>query len=107
MRRVAARLVPKELNFLQKQYHEQVSLDMLDRSNYDLTFMQRIIIVDETLVYEFDMQTGQQSSRSRIKYDPKPKTTSKLLKSQGDHHCFLQYSWFAASQIRSREIDGQ
>lgn len=52
MRRVAARLVPKELNFLQKQYREQVSLDMLDRANSDPTFMERIITGDETWVYE-------------------------------------------------------
>ena len=38
------------------------------------------------------------------KYQPKPKkTTSKSLKSQGDAHCFLGYSWFDASRIRFRE----
>jgi len=56
MRRVAARLVPKDLNFLQKRYREQVSLDMLDRCNSDPTFMKRIITGDETWVYEYDMQ---------------------------------------------------
>ena len=55
MRGVTARLVPKELNFLQKQYREQVSLDMQDRANSDL-----IMTGDKTLVHEFDMQTGQQ-----------------------------------------------
>lgn len=51
-RRVTARLIPKELNFLQKQYRKQVSLDMLDRVNSDPTFMERIITGDETWVYE-------------------------------------------------------
>ena len=59
MRRVAARLVLKELDILQKQYHEQNSLNMLDRANSDPTFMERVIIGDKTQVYEFDMQTGQ------------------------------------------------
>lgn len=30
------------LNFLQKQYPEQVSLEMLDRVNTDLMFMKRL-----------------------------------------------------------------
>ena len=33
---------------------------MLDRANSDPTFMERIIFGDETWLYEFDMQTGQQ-----------------------------------------------
>lgn len=43
MRRVAARVVPKELNFLQKKYRKQVSLDMLDCANSDSIFMERQI----------------------------------------------------------------
>ena len=35
---------------------------MLDRSNSDFTFMEHIITSEETWIYEFDMQTGQQSS---------------------------------------------
>jgi len=60
MRCVSACIVLKELNFLQKQYREQVSLDILDHANFDPTFMKRIITGDETWVYEFDMQTSQQ-----------------------------------------------
>ena len=63
IRRVAARLFPKGVNFLQKQYHDQVFLDMLDRANSDPTFMERIITDNETLVYEFEIQTNQQSSK--------------------------------------------
>lgn len=73
MRRIAARLVPKELNFLQQQYRKQTSLDMLDRVDSDPTFIERIITGDETWVYEFDMQTSQQASEWRTKNEPKPK----------------------------------
>ena len=73
MRRVATRLVPKDLNFLQKQYREQVSLDILNRANSDPIFMERIIASDETSVYEFDMQTGQQPLKWRTKDKSKPK----------------------------------
>lgn len=73
MRRVSARLVPKELNFLQKMHRKQVAEDMLERSNLDSTFMQRIITGDETWVYEYDTQTSQQSSEWRWNTEPKPK----------------------------------
>lgn len=44
-------LIPKELSLLQKQ----ISLDMLNRGNYNFMFMEQIITCDETWVYEFDM----------------------------------------------------
>ena len=50
MRRIAARLVPKELNSLLKQQHEQASLDLLNRANSDPTFMERIITSDDTWI---------------------------------------------------------
>lgn len=68
-----ARLVPKELNFLQKEHRKQVAEDMLERANSDPIFMKRIITGDETWVYEFDMQTSQQASEWRFDKEPKPK----------------------------------
>jgi len=38
MKRVAARLVPKDLNFLQKLNRVKIAEDMLERVNSDLTF---------------------------------------------------------------------
>ncbi|CAK9799943.1 Mariner Mos1 transposase [Anthophora quadrimaculata] len=73
MRRVAARLVPKELNFLQKEHRKAVAEDMISRASSDFTFMKRIITGDETWVYEYDMQTSQQSSEYRLENEPNPK----------------------------------
>lgn len=73
MRRVAARLVPKELNFLQKVHRKEVAEEMLQMVNSDPTIMKRIITGDETWVYEYDMLTSQQSSEWRTKNEPKPK----------------------------------
>ena len=70
---VAARLVPKDLNFLQKLNRVKVAEDMLERVNSDPTFIKRIITGDETWVYEFDMQTSQQASEWRLPTEPKPK----------------------------------
>ncbi|XP_037938203.1 protein GVQW3-like [Teleopsis dalmanni] len=62
IKRVASRLVPKELNFVQKEHRKQFAEDMSARVTTDPTFIKRIITGDETWVYEYDIQTGQQSS---------------------------------------------
>lgn len=46
---------------------------MVSRANTDPTFMKRIITGDETWVYEYDMQTSQQSSEWRFENEPYPK----------------------------------
>ena len=48
MRKVAARLVPKDLNFFQKVNRSKVAEDMLERVNYNPTFIERIITGEET-----------------------------------------------------------
>lgn len=73
MKRVAARLVPKDLNFLQKLNRVKVAEDMLKRVNFDPTFIKRIVTGDERWVYEFDMQTSQQALEWRLPTEPKPK----------------------------------
>lgn len=70
MRRVSARLVPKLLNFLQKEERKTVAKEMLTMSDTDI---QHIITGDETWVYEYDVETAQQSSEWRLPNEPKPK----------------------------------
>lgn len=69
MKRVAGRLVPKEMNFLQKQYRMDISKEMISNADSDPTFIKRIITGDQTWVYEYDGPTSEQSSES----EPKPK----------------------------------
>ncbi|CAK9833043.1 Mariner Mos1 transposase [Anthophora retusa] len=73
IRRVAARLVPKELNFLQKEHRKAAAEDMISRVSSDFTFVKRIVTGDKTWVYEYDMQTSQQSSEYRLENEPNPK----------------------------------
>ena len=79
MRRVAARLVPIQLNF-----RVQIAMDMLDRANSDPNFMGSIITVDETWVYEYDMQTSQQSSEWRKKRAETEKTSTSTSTNEVD-----------------------
>lgn len=50
MKHVAARLVPKDLNFLQKLNRMRVAEDMLERVNSDSIFVKRIVAGDETQI---------------------------------------------------------
>jgi len=57
LRRVAAKLVPKELNFMQKRDRVVIAKDMISKAESDPTFIKRIIIGDETF-YEYAIQTS-------------------------------------------------
>ncbi|KAG5314739.1 SETMR methyltransferase, partial [Acromyrmex insinuator] len=61
LRRVAAKLVPKELNFMQKRDRVDIAKDMISKTESDPTFIKRIITGDETWVYEYDTQSRHQA----------------------------------------------
>ncbi|XP_018058121.1 PREDICTED: histone-lysine N-methyltransferase SETMAR-like [Atta colombica] len=56
LRRVAAKLAPKELNFMQKRDRVVIAKYIISKAESDPTF---IITGDETWVYEYDMQLGE------------------------------------------------
>lgn len=71
MCRVALRLFPKDLNFLQKQNWKTIAEDIISELNNDLTFIAKLLI--ETWMHGFDMKANQQSSEWCFKDKPKPK----------------------------------
>lgn len=73
VKRVAARPVPKQLNFLRKDRRKQVVGDTISRASVaDPTFMKRMAVSDE--VHEYDMQTSvKQSSEWRLQNELKPR----------------------------------
>ncbi|XP_018307965.1 uncharacterized protein [Mycetomoellerius zeteki] len=73
LRRVAAKLVPKELNFMQKRDCVDIAKDMISKAESDPTFIKRIITGDETWVYEYDTQSRHQASEWRAPNEPRPK----------------------------------
>jgi len=60
--RVAAKLVPKELNFMQKRDRVVIAKDMISKAESDPTFIKRIITGDETWIYEYDTQSRHQAN---------------------------------------------
>ena len=70
LKRVKSRLVPKTLNFLEKQRRVEVCETML--SDYQ-DQMERMITGDETWIYAYDPETTDQSSEYRAKGEARPK----------------------------------
>lgn len=70
LKRVKARLVPKTLNFLEKENRINICKTML--SDYQ-GVMNRIITGDETWIYAYDPETTDQSSEYRAKGEPRPR----------------------------------
>ena len=73
LRRVAARLVPKDLNFMQKRDRVDVAKDMLSKVDSDPSFIKRIITGDETWIYKYDTHSRHQASEWRSPNEPRPK----------------------------------
>lgn len=95
MRRVAAKMVPKELNFLQKEHRKKFAEDMISRGP---DFLKRIITGDETWVYEYDTLTSQQASEWRFENEPKPK---KPRQSQSKIKVLLTVFFFLITVVSS------
>lgn len=70
LRKVKSRLVPKMLNFMEKQRRVEVCETML--SDYQ-DKMKHIITGDETWIYAYDPETADQSAEYRAKGEPRPK----------------------------------
>ena len=60
LRRVAAKLVPKDLDFMQKRDRVDVAKDMLSKVDSDPSFIKRIITGGKTWIYEYDTHSRHQ-----------------------------------------------
>ena len=62
MKHAAAKIVPKLLNFEQKQRHMDIIQEMLTKFNDDLDLLNTVITADESWLYGYDIETKAQSS---------------------------------------------
>ncbi|XP_031639269.1 uncharacterized protein LOC116351320 [Contarinia nasturtii] len=70
LRRCASRLVPKTLNFIEKERRVNVCQEML--SDYQ-SCIKRIITGDETWIYAYGPETAEQCAEYSLKGEAKPK----------------------------------
>ena len=62
MNYAAVKIIPKLLNFEQKQRHMYIAQKMLTTFNDDPDLLKKIISGDESWVYDYDIETKAQSS---------------------------------------------
>ena len=63
MKRAAAKIVPKLLNFKHKQRRMDIPQEMLTTFNDDPDLLKKVITGDESWVYAYDIETKAQSSQ--------------------------------------------
>ena len=72
MRKVCAKMVPKQLTVEQKQRIVTICQDLLERQD---DILSRVITGDETWVYQYDRETNRQSAQWKTANSPRPKSS--------------------------------
>jgi len=73
MRKMCAKMVPKNLTTEQKASRRDVCLDLLDRLEREPEFFIRVITGDESWIFEYDLETKHQSREWHTTDSPHPK----------------------------------
>ena len=73
MRKVCAKMVPKNLTTEQKANRRDVCLDLLDQLEREPEFFSRVITGDESWILEYDPETKRQSREWHTANSPRPK----------------------------------
>ena len=75
MTRIAAKFVPKLLNFNQKQHRINIAQAILDSVRDEPNLLQGVNPGDESWVYAYDVETKVQSTQWKLQHeDRRPKT---------------------------------
>ncbi|KAK9870030.1 hypothetical protein WA026_006125 [Henosepilachna vigintioctopunctata] len=78
MKLVAAKFVPKLLNFEQRQYRVSIAQELLNDVNDYPDLLTKIITGDETWIYCYDIETKAQSSQRKLSEEPRQEKSSQI-----------------------------
>jgi len=73
MQKTCAKLVPKNLSVEQKANWLEICQDLLGRLEIEPNFLDKVIRGDESWVFNYDLETKQQSEEWHTKSSPHPK----------------------------------
>ena len=73
MRKICAKLVPKNLSVEQKENRLEICQDLLGRLEIEPNFLHKVITRDESWVFDYDRETKWQSEEWPTKISPRPK----------------------------------
>ena len=72
MRQIAAKFVPRLLNNDQQDHRVQVCTQLQKAGTHDPNFLSRDITGDESWLYDYDLETKQQSSQWKMPSSLRP-----------------------------------
>ena len=73
MRKICAKLVPKNLSVEQKANRLEICQDMLGRLEIEPNFLYKVITGDESCVFDYDPENKRQREERHTKSSPRPK----------------------------------
>jgi len=73
MRKICAKLVPKNLSVEQKANRLEICQDLVGRLEIEPDFFDKVITGDESWVFNYDLKTKQRSAEWHTKSSPHPK----------------------------------
>ena len=73
MRKVCAKIVPKNLTIEQKDNRKDMCLHLLERIQSDRNFLENVITGDESWIFEYDPETKRQSKEWHTSASPRLK----------------------------------
>jgi len=73
MRRIATKFVPRLLNNDQLDHRVQVCTELQEAVRHDPNFLSMVITGDESWVYDYDLETKQQSTQWKTPSSLRPK----------------------------------
>ena len=79
LKRVAAKFVPKLLNFDQKTLRITISQEMLNAVSDDIDLLKSVITGDESWIYGYEVETKARSSQWKHTETPRPKKERQVL----------------------------
>ena len=73
MRKICAKLVPKNLSVEQKANRLEICQDLLGRLEIEPNFLHKVITGDESWVFDYDPENKRQTEECHTKTSPRPK----------------------------------
>jgi hypothetical protein len=73
MKKVCARMVPKNLSEDQKLNREEMCQNVLEKIEEDPDFLDSVVTCDETWLFQYDPETKRQSVQWKAAHSPRPK----------------------------------
>ena len=90
MRKMCAKMDPKNLTTEQKANRRDVCLDILDRLEREPEFFSGVITGDESWILDYDLETKRQSREWHTANSPRPKKARmSKFRNQIDAHLFF------------------